>query len=98
MWNEGKGLEIVDSILSESCIDSETEVLRCIHIGLLCVQEDPQHRPTMSNVAVLLGSESMVLPQPRQPAFSLGKMIRVDPSISTNRSANESIWSSISPR
>lgn len=98
MWNEGKGLEIVDSILSESCIDSETEVLRCIHIGLLCVQEDPQHRPTMSNVAVLLGSESMVLPQPRQPAFSLGKMIRVDPSTSTNRSANESIWSSISPR
>ncbi|CAI8587265.1 unnamed protein product [Vicia faba] len=98
MWNEGKGLEIVDPILLESCINSESEVLRCIHIGLLCVQEDLQHRPTMSNVVVLLGSESMVLPQPRQPAFSLGKMVLVDPSTSTNRSANESIWSSISPR
>lgn len=98
MWNEGKGLEVVDPILLESCLDSEFEILRCIHVGLLCVQENPQHRPTMSNVMVLLGSESMVLPQPRQPAFSVGKMIRGDPSTSTNRSVNESIWSSISPR
>jgi hypothetical protein len=88
----------VDPILLESCLDYESEVLRCIHIGLLCVQEDPQHRPTMSNVVVLLGSESTVLPQPRQPAFSSGKMIRGNPSASTNCSLNESIWSSISPR
>ncbi|RHN53263.1 putative protein kinase RLK-Pelle-DLSV family [Medicago truncatula] len=98
LWNEGKGLEFADPILLESCLDYESEVLRCIHIGLLCVQEDPQHRPTMSNVVVLLGSESMVLPQPRQPAFSSGKMIRVDPSASTNCSLNDSIWSNISPR
>jgi len=88
----------VDPILLESCLDYEPEVLRCIHIGLLCVQEDPQHRPTMSNVVVLLGSESMVLPQPRQPAFSSGKMIRGDQSALTNCSLNASIWSSISPR
>ena len=38
-----------------------------MHIGLLCVQQDPDDRPTMSDVVVLLGSESMALPQPRQP-------------------------------
>ncbi|KAJ1439232.1 Serine-threonine/tyrosine-protein kinase, catalytic domain [Sesbania bispinosa] len=61
--------------------------------------EDPEQRPTMSDVVVLLGSESMALPQPRQPAFSLGKVLHVvDPSTSTNPSVNESIWSKIVPR
>ncbi|PNY07804.1 cysteine-rich receptor-like protein kinase 10-like protein [Trifolium pratense] len=99
LWNEGNGLEVVDPILLVSCLDSEYEVvLRCVHIALLCVQEDPQHRPTMSNVVVLLGSESMDLPQPRQPAFSSGKAIHVDPTASINHSVNESLWSNVTPR
>ncbi|KAK7308140.1 hypothetical protein VNO77_41737 [Canavalia gladiata] len=67
-------------------------------IGLLCVQEDPGLRPTMSNVVVLLGSESMALPQPRHPAFSLGRLIHIYPSTSSNPSVNEIIFSDISPR
>ncbi|TKY71217.1 Cysteine-rich receptor protein kinase 25 [Spatholobus suberectus] len=96
LWSEGKELDFVDSMLLESCLASE--VVRCMHIGLLCVQENPEHRPTMSNVVVLLGSESMALPQPRQPAFSLGKVLHVDPSTTTNPSVDEMILSDILPR
>ncbi|XP_027362520.1 cysteine-rich receptor-like protein kinase 10 [Abrus precatorius] len=96
LWNEGKGLDFVDPVLLESC--HSFEVLRCMQIGLLCVQEDPRQRPTMSNVVVLLGSESMALSQPRQPAFSMGKVLHVDPSTPTNPFVNEIIFSDILPR
>ena len=89
-------MEFADPVLLESCLASE--VLRCMHIGLLCVQEDPELRPTMSNVVVLLGSELMALPQPRQPAFSLGRAFHLDPSVPTNPSVNEIMLSSILPR
>ncbi|KAM3362401.1 hypothetical protein P3S68_017255 [Capsicum galapagoense] len=48
---------------------NENEVLKCINVALLCVQEDSGDRPTMSNVIIILGSESMTLPRPNQPAF-----------------------------
>ncbi|CAL5408278.1 unnamed protein product [Camellia sinensis] len=70
LWSEGQGLELMDPILVQSCMVSE--VLKCIHIGLLCVQEDAADRPTMSFVVVMLGSETVTLPPPKQPAFSVG--------------------------
>ncbi|KAF8715931.1 hypothetical protein HU200_026895 [Digitaria exilis] len=45
------------------------EMLRCIHVGLLCVQEDPHLRPSMASVAVMLNSRSITLPVPAVPAF-----------------------------
>ncbi|ESW29176.2 hypothetical protein PHAVU_002G049400 [Phaseolus vulgaris] len=96
VWNEGKALEFVDSVVLETC--PATEVERCIHIGLLCVQENPEHRPTMSTVMLLLGSESMGLPQPKQPAFALSKVLHLDPSTTTNPSDNEIVFSDILPR
>lgn len=75
------------------------EVVRCIHIGLLCVQEDPEERPTMSSIVVLLGSESIALPQPGQPAFSVGRGAhKIDKSSSTDPSVNQVTFSDISPR
>ena len=47
---------------------SECEVLRCVHVGLLCVQQSSEDRPSMAAVAVMLGGEGS-LPQPKQPAF-----------------------------
>ena len=75
----------------ESCWTSE--IVRCIHIGLLCVQENPQDRPTMSNVVVLLGSELIALPKPKHPAFSMDKFIQID-----KFSVNEASISSVVPR
>uniref|UniRef100_A0A2C9VLS2 Receptor-like serine/threonine-protein kinase n=1 Tax=Manihot esculenta TaxID=3983 RepID=A0A2C9VLS2_MANES len=69
-WRENKPLEIVDSSLKESY--PSLEVLRCIQIGLLCVQEDVRERPLMSAVVLMLSSE-LALPSPKQPAFILNK-------------------------
>ena len=44
------------------------EVLRCIHIGLLCVQEDPAERPRIATVVLTLRSYSVPLPAPSAPA------------------------------
>nr|XP_023924887.1 cysteine-rich receptor-like protein kinase 10 [Quercus suber] len=91
LWCEDKVLEFVDNFLMESC--STLEIVRCIHIGLLCVQEDPQDRPNMSTVVALLGSEPIALPKPRHPAFSVAKFIQMD-----EFSVNELSFSSIVPQ
>ncbi|XP_028752409.1 cysteine-rich receptor-like protein kinase 15 [Neltuma alba] len=71
LWCEGKGLDLMDAILERSFEPSE--VLKCIHIGLLCVQEDAADRPTMSSVVLMLASDSVNLLRPTQPAFSVGR-------------------------
>lgn len=58
---------MVDPNLVGDC--SLSEALRWIQIGLLCVQEDPNIRPTMSMVVLMLGSKSIHLPQPSKPPF-----------------------------
>uniref|UniRef100_A0A175YM10 Non-specific serine/threonine protein kinase n=1 Tax=Daucus carota subsp. sativus TaxID=79200 RepID=A0A175YM10_DAUCS len=68
-WLEGKPLEIVDPSLEESY--DVNEVLRCIHTGLLCVQESAAVRPTMSEVASMLCNEKTPPAAPEQPAFIL---------------------------
>ncbi|XP_057987858.1 G-type lectin S-receptor-like serine/threonine-protein kinase At1g11410 [Hevea brasiliensis] len=70
LWREERAWEMVDSSLKHSC--SPDEVLRCIQIGLLCVQEDIMERPTMSAVVLMLNSE-ISLPSPKQPAFTFRK-------------------------
>ncbi|XP_050147754.1 cysteine-rich receptor-like protein kinase 10 isoform X28 [Malus sylvestris] len=70
LWNETKGLELMDPLLKDSC--SPNEFLRYIHIGLLCVQEDANNRPTMSSVVLMLKSETIILPRPEKPAFFTG--------------------------
>ncbi|KAM1186508.1 hypothetical protein FF1_015660 [Malus domestica] len=69
LWRDGASLELLDPCLRDS--HSRTEVIRCIHIGLLCVQEDPANRPTMQSVVLMLSSYSLTLPSPQQPAFFL---------------------------
>ncbi|XP_062077288.1 G-type lectin S-receptor-like serine/threonine-protein kinase At4g27290 isoform X2 [Humulus lupulus] len=66
LWKEGSPLELIDKSVVEKC--TQSEVLRCIHIALLCVQQRPEDRPTMSTVAVMLGSRN-ALPAPKQPGF-----------------------------
>ncbi|KAB1201240.1 Cysteine-rich receptor-like protein kinase 10 [Morella rubra] len=70
LWNEGKAMELIDQTLAGSY--PESEALRLIHIALLCVQEDPSDRPTMSLVIIMLGSQLINLPQPLAPPFSTG--------------------------
>ena len=66
------------NLLTES--SQRSEVQRLFQIGLLCAYDDPAHRPTMSTVVALLGSESMELSPPRQPVLSVGKVVPSDQS------------------
>ncbi|KAJ4867557.1 Receptor-like serine/threonine-protein kinase SD1-7 [Raphanus sativus] len=77
-WKEGKGIETVDPIIidsSSSALRTVHEILRCIQIGLLCVQERAEDRPVMSTVMVMLGSETTAIPQPKQPGFCAGRSL-----------------------
>ncbi|PAN40271.1 hypothetical protein PAHAL_7G303700 [Panicum hallii] len=67
LWIDGKSMDLVDSSLAKSC--SRTEALRCIQIGLLCVQDNPNYRPLMSSVVTMLENESTPLSVPKQPVY-----------------------------
>ncbi|GKV51530.1 hypothetical protein SLEP1_g58175 [Rubroshorea leprosula] len=78
LWKEGNPSKLIDSFVMESC--NLSEVLRCIHISLLCVQQYPEDRPNMSFVILMLGSET-ALGQPKEPGFLVDKK-----SLETNSS------------
>ncbi|XXG69577.1 hypothetical protein AAC387_Pa06g2402 [Persea americana] len=85
-WKEDRAMEVVDSSMI-NISSFGTEVLRCIQIGLLCVQEKAKDRPNMSYVVLMLGTETMML-LPTQPAFCFGKENCFDHQIVCN-SINE---------
>ncbi|CAN0896947.1 G-type lectin S-receptor-like serine/threonine-protein kinase At4g03230 [Linum grandiflorum] len=72
-WREEKAMEVMDQSLSETCVAHE--LLRCVNVALLCVQEDPNDRPTMANVLFMLGSDAASLGRPKEPAFSIRREI-----------------------
>jgi len=49
-WNEQTAIYIVDPSLNKN---SRNEMMRCIHIGLLCVQENLADRPTMATIMLM---------------------------------------------
>ncbi|XP_049936330.1 cysteine-rich receptor-like protein kinase 8 [Nymphaea colorata] len=71
MWCEENGKGFIDPVLKGTS-SSKTETIRCMQIGVLCIQEDAASRPTMSTVVLMLGNNSLDLPLPKQPAFVQG--------------------------
>ncbi|KAL0799228.1 hypothetical protein Bca101_054403 [Brassica carinata] len=67
LWRNGTPLELMDPVLVNNF--QMTEVVRCIHIGLLCVQEDPVDRPIISTIVLMLTSNSVTLPVPGEPGL-----------------------------
>ncbi|CAJ1977287.1 unnamed protein product [Sphenostylis stenocarpa] len=65
-WREGTASNLIDPTLNKG---SRNEMIRCIHIGLLCVQGHLADRPTMASVVLMLNSYSHTLPVPSEPAF-----------------------------
>ncbi|XP_049932221.1 cysteine-rich receptor-like protein kinase 44 isoform X2 [Nymphaea colorata] len=64
-WRTRRTSDFIDPMLGETA--STSEILKCYHIGLLCVQEDPASRPTMSAIINMLESDSPTLPTPQRP-------------------------------
>ncbi|KAL8529752.1 hypothetical protein ACS0TY_006981 [Phlomoides rotata] len=74
VWQNDCAIELIDSILeipaSSSCI-----ALRCIQIGLLCVQDNPTDRPDMSQVVSMLNNKDSAIASPQHPAFTVGRIL-----------------------
>ena len=68
LWKANNIVALINPMISEPCY--EMEILRCIHVGLLCVQEFAKDRPTASTVISMLKSEIVDLPRPKKPAFT----------------------------
>ena len=68
---EGTTSNIVDPTLSDGSIN---EIMRSIHIALLCVQENAAERPTMPLVLLMLDSKYVTLLLPSQPAFFMNSV------------------------
>ncbi|WRX26471.1 S-locus glycoprotein domain - like 9 [Theobroma cacao] len=72
LWNEDNILALLHTGLYDPCY--QREIVKCIHAGLLCVQEFAEDRPTISTVISMLNSEIVDLPAPKQPAYT-GRLI-----------------------
>ncbi|XP_020222730.1 G-type lectin S-receptor-like serine/threonine-protein kinase At4g27290 isoform X2 [Cajanus cajan] len=84
-WREGNPMEFIDAYLENSC--NILEAIRCIQIGLLCLQHHPEDRPNMSSVVVMLSSE-IDLPQPKEPGFLLKKVSNEGEQSSTRQTSS----------
>ncbi|AET02800.1 cysteine-rich RLK (receptor-like kinase) protein [Medicago truncatula] len=67
LWNDGEYLKLMDPTLNDTFVPDE--VKRCIHVGLLCVEQYANDRPTMSDVISMLTNKYELTTIPRRPAF-----------------------------
>ncbi|MBA0602310.1 hypothetical protein Gorai_002495 [Gossypium raimondii] len=94
LWQEGKALDLMDERAGSNC--NESEFIRCVHVGLLCIQEDPSERPTMGDIVLMLsGTQSSKLPIPKQPAYVIRRPLSATASLYSNAETNTEITSSI---
>ncbi|XP_010928165.1 G-type lectin S-receptor-like serine/threonine-protein kinase B120 isoform X1 [Elaeis guineensis] len=68
LWNEDKAVELIDPSIRSSC--SIRQVIRCIHIGLLCVQDRANDRPDIPTIILMMASQAITLPMPKQPTYT----------------------------
>nr|GMD35888.1 putative receptor-like protein kinase At4g00960 [Ipomoea batatas] len=68
-WRKGSSLKVIDPMLTgiSSPVD---DIIKCIQVALLCVQENAKDRPTMGEVVQMLSNLSSVsLPVPSAPPY-----------------------------
>ncbi|KAL6965644.1 non-specific serine,threonine protein kinase [Sarracenia purpurea var. burkii] len=108
-WKQGTCSNFIDPTLRAAASGFMQEMMRCIHIGLLCVQENVAERPTMASVVLMLNSVSLTLSLPSQPAFFLHSTVTVHPEVplvddnkpavdSSGQSINEASITELNPR
>uniref|UniRef100_A0A7N0V2U3 Tyrosine-protein kinase catalytic domain-containing protein n=1 Tax=Kalanchoe fedtschenkoi TaxID=63787 RepID=A0A7N0V2U3_KALFE len=81
-WKKETASDVIDQALIK---EPANEILRCLHIGLLCLQADETDRPTMASVTLMLSSKSYSLPSPSEPAC----LVRTNQLISEMRTESE---------
>ncbi|KAI3468567.1 hypothetical protein Pfo_025230 [Paulownia fortunei] len=98
LWRKDSALELMDPTLRASCVIDQLQ--RCIHIGLLCVENHAVDRPTIEDVILMLKNELTSLPMPKNPAFITRNSVieKVEKTIPEKLSANELTLSEIGGR
>ncbi|KAL6619537.1 hypothetical protein ACP70R_034676 [Stipagrostis hirtigluma subsp. patula] len=66
-WTRGNVIELIDPSLSDN--PPVEQLMKCIHIGLLCLQRKPAARPVMSSVNIMLSSGTVHLPSVSRSDF-----------------------------
>ncbi|XP_040378033.1 putative receptor-like protein kinase At4g00960 isoform X2 [Oryza brachyantha] len=66
-WSKGTPSEAMDEWLQRQA--PVIEVLKCLHLGLLCIQENPVDRPTMLKVLIMLHGDASSFESLSRPAF-----------------------------
>jgi hypothetical protein len=88
-WMEDKISELKDPMLDDKFNE---EIKRCVHIALLCVQENPIDRPCMGTVRNMLASPSMIIPRlPSNLSVTWLTECGRDSSITTDTSTHRSL-------
>ncbi|CAI9784155.1 unnamed protein product [Fraxinus pennsylvanica] len=85
LHKEGRSLELADTCQAVS--QYLKEVLRSIHVGLLCVQQYPGDRPSMSTAIFMLENE-VELPNPKRPGFFTERDLVIAESSTSKNAAN----------
>nr|GMC89344.1 putative receptor-like protein kinase At4g00960 [Ipomoea batatas] len=83
-WKGGFASNVIDPMLRGTSSPVH-EITKCIHIALLCVQENVTDRPTMGEVLQMLSNLTMSLPIPIAPGFFIHSNINSDASNQSTR-------------
>ncbi|CAA7037142.1 unnamed protein product [Microthlaspi erraticum] len=82
LWRDGSPLELLDATISGNYPGGE--VTRCIHIALLCVQNDPADRPDMWTIMSWLTNDTISLPVPKTPGYFIPNTTPYQSTLRTN--------------
>ncbi|KAF5192168.1 Cysteine-rich receptor-like protein kinase [Thalictrum thalictroides] len=69
-WKEGTHSKFIDPTLLDGSSSMSDDILKCIHIGLLCVQEQVADRPTMDSVVNMFNNLTLTLQIPTEPPIT----------------------------
>ncbi|MQM13020.1 hypothetical protein Taro_045940 [Colocasia esculenta] len=69
MWKEENVMDFLDSSIAST--SSPAQVSRCLHVGLLCVQDHVNKRPFMSSIVFMLENDTPIHDKPNRPMFML---------------------------
>ncbi|THG18877.1 hypothetical protein TEA_009722 [Camellia sinensis var. sinensis] len=85
-YESGSVEDLLSSDLIQEVKSYDASILAC------CVQEDPEDRPSMATMVLMLNSYSVTLTIPQQPAFfARSKTESMPKSLDSDQSANKSI-------
>ncbi|EFH52317.1 hypothetical protein ARALYDRAFT_323655 [Arabidopsis lyrata subsp. lyrata] len=100
-FDEGNILHVVDPNFVDSSLVEE-ELWRTIQVGLLCVQNDEDDRPSTESVALMLSTSKMEIPLPKKPNYFYARLIRGEiassSSVTESTSINQITLSAIKSR